>query len=374
MNRRHVCFVAPYIFPTLVPNSGLPFAGGAEMQQALIARMLVREGYRVSALCRDFGQPALTLADGVELHRLPDADHRGLPGLRWLTPRLTDVARMLAKLNPHVVYVRTTTAYTTSAAWYARTRDRCFVFSGASDKDFARGRDRSISRRDWALFRLGLRFADRVLAQHRAQANDAKENLGIDADICPNFLTEMPNLTANPTGPVVWVGSLSPVKQPLQFVELARRLPALRFEMIGGPQRDAQGLRLAEELASEAAGVPNLLLRGHVPPADVGRMFDGASALANTSRMEGFPNTFLQAWARGVPSLSFVNPESAAGWSGTMACDGIDDMQARLSELTSNALLWQRQSAHVLEVFQLHHTESAAQVRYRRIFAPPCQT
>ena len=62
----HLCMVSPYIYPSLVPGSGVQHAGGAEIQQAMIARLLVRDGYRVSVLTKDFGQTDHVRADGDE--------------------------------------------------------------------------------------------------------------------------------------------------------------------------------------------------------------------------------------------------------------------------------------------------------------------
>ena len=369
---RHICFIAPYVYPSLVPGTGLKFAGGAELQQALIGKLLVHAGFRVSMLCRDFGQPERVVAEGVELYRIPSHETRGIPGLRWLWPRLTDVAVLLHELNPDVVYVRTCTAFTTPAAWYARRHQKRFIFNSASDKDFASKRDRSMSLRDWALYRLGLRWADMLLAQHPGQAAAALQNLGRSSTVSPNFLDQRPGLSSDRSGPIIWVGSISPVKRPLVFVDLARKMPHRQFVMVGGAQVGEAGRVLMEEVRREAVGVANLTLKGHVPAAVVGREFDGAAVLINTSESEGFPNTFLEAWARGVPTLSFLSPQSAEGERGSLACKDLDDMARRLSALVDDEPLWEAQRQRVIGIHQRYHTCEAASARLVGVFSSLC--
>ena len=51
--RPHVCFVAMNIYPTLTGATNIAITGGAEVQQTILARALVADGFRVSVLTAD---------------------------------------------------------------------------------------------------------------------------------------------------------------------------------------------------------------------------------------------------------------------------------------------------------------------------------
>ena len=56
--------------------------------------------------------------------------------------------------------------------------------------------------------------------------------------------------------------------------------------------------------------IPNLKYLGELPIDRVNEVMTGASMHVNTSSFEGFPNTFLQAWARGAVVVSLaVDPD-----------------------------------------------------------------
>jgi glycosyltransferase involved in cell wall biosynthesis len=68
---------------------------------------------------------------------------------------------------------------------------------------------------------------------------------------------------------------------------------------------------MAERIEAAAERLPNLEL---LPPrrrSELLEEMENAVAVVKTSRIEGMPNTFLEAWARGVPVLSLnVDPDA----------------------------------------------------------------
>jgi glycosyltransferase involved in cell wall biosynthesis len=90
---------------------------------------------------------------------------------------------------------------------------------------------------------------------------------------------------------------------------------------------------------------------GPVPFEETLSWFDRAATLVNTSPEghEGFPNTFIQAWLRGVPVLTLgVDPDGVIREHdlGDVARD-VDGLAATLSDLLADASGYARLAANV---------------------------
>jgi hypothetical protein len=139
LNLPHVCFIAVHIYPVLAGHRGIAFVGGAEVQQSVQMRALLRAGCRISVLTKDHGQPDVVDCDGITVYKIPDSGQRGWPGLRFFHPRMSDLVSLLRRINPDIVFMQTAGEQVASAAVYARMAGKPFVFAGASDKDFVLG-------------------------------------------------------------------------------------------------------------------------------------------------------------------------------------------------------------------------------------------
>jgi glycosyltransferase involved in cell wall biosynthesis len=355
------------IFPVLSGDSSAELVGGAEVQQTLLVRALAADGFRVSVLTANHGQPEVVDSGGVCLHRVRAPGKRGIKGLRFIYPHMADVVTALRRIDPDIVYFRTAGFRAAAVAWYARLARKPFVYACASDLELLPMAKEPSTRRDACLFRLALRYADSVLVQSVRQRRLLKDKLGRDGVIVPNCYWESDVGAGAADGHILWVGTVKPLKSPELFIELARRHPMRRFRMVGGANhQDPSGPAYFDRVRTIAATVPNVEFVGHVPFRDVGKHFDHASALVNTSPTEGFPNTFLQAWIRGVPTLSFVKPEVTAGESGTIACRDIDELASRIGSLTGAR--WEQASAACKAHFGRVHSVEAALAGYRELF------
>lgn len=367
----HVCFVAATAWPVLSGDRDIPVVGGAEVQQSMIAPALVERGWRVSMITLDYGQPDGVVARGVKVYRThrPDA---GLPVARFIHPRLTSLWRAMKRADADIYYQRTSAVETAAMASFARLHGRRSVYAGASDVDFIPGKEEIRFARDRAIFRWGLRRVDEVIVQNAAQQESLRRNFRREGILIPSCYVPPANAHADRAGYVLWIATVRPAKRPEMFFEIARRLPQHRFVLVGGPDGGRAAAEYMRSVAQAAAAIPNVELRGFVPFAEAEREFDGARVVINTSSYEGFPNTFLQAWCRGIPTLSFIDTGSRrAGEPVYDVAADLDDAVARLARLMGDDIHWAAASQRVAAHFRESHSIDAVLDQYERVLAAP---
>ena len=358
--KRHICFVAPNIWPVLSRDPGIKLVGGAEVQQSVLIRLLQRDGYRVSVVTLDFGQPDRALVEGVVVHKT-FRPQDGIPVLRFLHPRLSSTWRALKDADADIYYVRAASMLAGVVAEYCKRYGKRSIYAGASDADFVPGHRQIRYVRDRLLFEHGLRNVDHVVVQNRAQLEACRRQFGREATLIPSSY-ELP-LKRNKTiqDRIVWAGRVMPDKRPELFLELARRLPQRRFVLIGGSGGDDAcyaGIREA------AAALPNLECTGFLPLAQAEAWFDRARVVVNTSAYEGMPNTFMQAWARGVPTLATVD----VGAPVHKVFSSPEEGAAALDRLFTDDAYWKSTSRACSEYFQRVHSAEAVLKQYGEVF------
>ena len=371
--RPHICFVAPSAWPILTQDPATSFVGGAEVQQVRLARGLLQRGYRVSMICADHGQPAVVDVGGVRVVRCSRTGV-GLPGVRFLHPWATGLWTAMRSVDADLYYQRTASAVTGVVGLFAKCHHKRFVYAAAHDLDLARDRTaelfmRRAGWRDRQLFTLGLTLADEVIAQHAGQVEDCRAWYQRTPVTVPSCYDKPAGARADRDGHVLWVSTLRAWKRPALFLDLARRLPDVRFRMVGGPGTEADGPELFARIKALAEALPNVEFAGFVPHARIEPHFDAARVLVNTSTNEGFPNTFLQAWSRGMPTVSFCDTASVVdGTAVTRVVRDIDEMTAAVRELMSDDQAWLAAGARARRCVEERHTVEAALDVYEQVF------
>jgi len=303
--RRKICIV--------VPNHWSSKMGGSQYQA----------GRLVTALTKDPGNQVFFLSRSVDPDYRPGdysvvsvASKFSLPRYRRVFD-IPEILKQLRRIRPEVVYQRVGCAYTAAAAYYARHTGCHMVWHVASDIDvlpYRQSRDYG-AEEFWfekKLLEYGIRRSDLIVAQTRTQARLLAEHYGREATaIIPNFhppATESVDKSGDLK--VVWIANIKSLKMPEVFLRLASDLSnmtGVRFIMVGKQSTDAGWL---QTFATMTAGLNNLDFLGEQTQDQVNRLLAESHLLVNTSRFEGFSNTFVQAWLRNVPVASLhVNPD-----------------------------------------------------------------
>jgi glycosyltransferase involved in cell wall biosynthesis len=340
----------------LAPYAGAHYTGGpvggAELQSLHLVRELARRGIRVAHLVR--AEETTETTEGVAV--VPIDRRYELSGVA----RRRAVVAALQAADARVVVQRSASFETGLAALWARVRRRRFVFSSSSEADFrldAATRAVAGASLDDAKtrfqYRLGLGLAHRVVVQTETQRRLADAQ-GITAHVVPSFCDAPAEVSAPRRETFLWVGGLAAVKAPLRYVELARLVPSARFAMLATRRGDEALTRAVEAAAADLPNVALLSPRGRTETLD---LYGDAIALVNTSVLEGFPNTFLEAWGRCTPVLSLdVDPDGtiAARGLGVSAGGSLDQLAAAAHRFVDEPGIVERAGAagraYVLEV------------------------
>jgi glycosyltransferase involved in cell wall biosynthesis len=288
-----------------------------------------------------------------------------MPVLRFVHPRLTAMWRALREVGADVYYTRAAGMLTGVVAEFCRRHARRSIHAGASDMDFVRGEGGQIQyARDRWLYRRGVARADRIVAQNEVQRSTCRATYRREAVVIPSCYQLPERRDGNPPrkDTVLWVGVIRPGKRPGLLLELARRLPQRRFVMVGGPLGGDSAL--FERVRDEAATLPNVEFTGFLPLQQVESRFDAARLVVNTSDFEGLPNTFLQAWSRGVPTLATVDAAAPAHRRFRDVEEGAREIEA----LFNDPGVWVRASERCREHFEGTHSGRETLAHYGRLF------
>ncbi|HAJ77283.1 MAG TPA: hypothetical protein DCM64_12635 [Gammaproteobacteria bacterium] len=304
----------------LMPTHWGHTMGGAQYQAKLLIDCLSKSGeFQIYYLARRL-DPEVQSA-GYELRRVGRSQGAGFI---FDTRTLLDTLR---EIQPDTIYQQVGCAYTGIAAYYCRNNPCTLVWQLASDPDvepwpLSLARKFSLAYIDKKILEYGLRHADHIVAQSHHQVDLLESNYGRTASgIIRNFHPS-PEESLDKQGKikVLWIANLKTIKQPQIFIRLARDLKDLNAEFIMmGNFQGPQSWR--DYVQGEIDKTSNVSYRGGLTQAEVNSLLASSHLLVNTSEFEGFSNTFIQAWMREVPVVSFnVDPDRLLSEGALGAC------------------------------------------------------
>jgi len=285
---------------------GVHRVGGAERQMSLLARTLSDRGHSVAHIVFPVADPVVP-NDRLELVQRSAGAAR--PGMWRNVSEAIQVWRALRTADAASVIVRTASPVVGIAAVYCVLHRRRLIFSSANDSDLTVG---EVFGSHWyrrALYTLGLRLSYALVVQSQQQEELARTTFPKLRAVVqvPSFaetdLSDAGPLEQSAADSFLWISRAVEYKQPLKYLELAEALPDVDFSMVAVPD-PAGDDTLLELVRARAESISNLELLDPAPHRIIQERIARAVALVNTSRLEGMPNVFLEAWALGVPVLT----------------------------------------------------------------------
>ncbi len=208
-----------------------------------------------------------------------------------------------------------------------------------------------------------LASADHIIAQTPAQQQRLAERFGRTSTLLRNPIdvaaweaglsqSAEPQYTTGLSRYLLWIGRAEELhKRPQLCLEVARQLPDADFLMILNPRDPDVTTRI------RASAPANVHIVEHVPAPQMPALFARATALVSTSRLEGFPNVFLQAALSGVPIASLEVGEEflTTSRSGLCLAGDLSQLGQVLGDLWSGSLPSTIQPDHARRYVLEHH-------------------
>lgn len=335
-NTVKVCFVAPNIYGLYNPLSRSHYSG-ADAQLYELARFLsANPRFQVSAVTGDYGQEEIEYYNGVLVYRSV-FDTSATFWDRALR-RNTRFEDQLHEIDAHIYMMSGTSGLTQTVAEFCNKKKRSFIYRVQHQRDcdgtFGHGMGEEGRRYQWALHQ-----AAHVICQTQEQRVMLRRTERLDALVLPNLLPlPAPLLEDAPRDIVIWAGEAWEWKQPEYFLRLALTITGQSFTMIAMPRH----ADYFERLVGKTRDVPSVGFENSVPYSEMPGFFSRAKLLINTSRYEGFPFSFTQALAYGVPVASLnVDPDGILEKHQIGVC--AHGSEIRLNQDVSDLVTYERQ-------------------------------
>jgi len=357
-NRIRICIVAHFAYGALA-GEGKGHIGGVERQTSLMAQWLATRGHEVSLITWNEGQGNGIIVKGVRVLTVCGPSD-GIFGLRFFTPRWTSLNSALKRANADVYYQNCGEYVTGQVALWSRLNGRKFVYSVASDPDCMPELPLMKTRRERVLYRYGLRNADRIVVQTRKQQRMIHDGFALESDVIPMPCPgpdegeyAPPRPPSGGSGRILWIGRIDRVKRPDRFIDVVAACPDLEFDLVG-PADDNDYSREVLERASQYS---NLHVHGSASRDAVSAFYMKSACLCSTSDVEGFPNTFLEAWSYGVPVVSTIDPDMIIEEKGLgLVARDVPEITAALRRILASEDRWVETSLRARTYFlEMHH-------------------
>lgn len=260
------------------------------------------------------------------------------------------------KIHPDIVIYRGASRSLFLLSKLCRCNHIQLVMFGASDRDFVPGKEivggSSLNRKQ---YQKSLNQIEYFVTQNNEQQASLLKYYGKDSMVLSNIWLqdEVKEQTSEKLYDAIWISNLRPLKRAEWFITLAKEFPQNEFAIVGGTSK----IEYYNQIEQSASDVKNLSFLGPKSFTEVNSLLSRSRILVCTSEFEGFPNTFLQAWAHSVPVISTVNPSSIITEYSLGCCvNDVSELKAKFIEMVNDEAEYKRMRSNVVKYFSEAHS------------------
>jgi glycosyltransferase involved in cell wall biosynthesis len=353
--------------------------GGAELNLYYLSKMFAdNKNYRVSFLVEDQCQKHAEIYHKVRVIKIR--------GLRWgehkeTNHKITKIWwRLLIELSMayemltrryDIVVTTTASALLSRAVFWGQVLGRkkvVFRFANDTDTNPHYFEQTNGQHKKDTVYWWGVKKAKSLVFQTNQQKELFHQYSERDGQIIENGFIIEPNTNILDKEYILWVSRAEEVKRPDIFLELAKQFPNKNFVMIMPGKSE-----LSNKIQTRIKQIPNIEFIPYVPFEEIQHYFNRALLFVNTSKYEGFPNTFIQCGIAKTPLLSFcINPDKIIDQYqlGIVCDDSLERAVEFISKLTNE--LSHQYGENIWNYTVAHHDIHNTYYRYETLFQELC--
>lgn len=362
-----------FVMPWHISERG----GGAEVQANYLAQELAERGHVVSYICQTTNSKKINTVEKIEkinVHYLkPSGRFQWQDQNKYLKPLKTiQPDYILQRLSSNVTYVlgKYSSKSNCKLIWFCTDNKSPF-----SDYHFSKFKERaslkSLGFLKYNIFAMsnklmdfyrnhGMKQVGIAFSQNDFQRENIKINFNLESFRMisghPNPKKEITAKERFKKQTVLWCANFGQHKRPELFVELVKQFKNsnINFIMVGGHSDTNYVTNILKDKPK------NLITTGPISFEAALSYFDEAAVFVNTSTPggDGFPNTFVQSWLRGVPVISLgfdpdnIIENNKLGFN----VHSINDAKLKLMELLININLYKSLSTNAFNYGSKNHS------------------
>ncbi|MBW2978003.1 glycosyltransferase family 4 protein [Candidatus Woesearchaeota archaeon] len=346
-----ICFVSTFAYPLFNPKCKRTF-GGSEVQMYLIAKELAKDKkFDVNFIVADFGQRKTEKYFDVKVHKSYPVAKKIINYIRG--PFV--LYKVLRKINPDFVIQRSAAPETGICAFYCKKYNKKFIYSIAHEIDI--NGEFAAKGIFGKMYNYGLNRTDYIIAQNYGQIkllNRWKNKIIRNIKVVKSGY-EIETMKIKVKEFVLWIGRSDKWKRPDIFLDLAEDFPYEKFIMVL-PKSSQK--KFWKNVSKRAKNIENVEFFENVSFNKINEYFKKAKVFVNTSKYEGFPNTFVQAAKNKTPILSLnVNPDNFLNKykCGFVCNDNFNLMKNKLDLLLKNKRIYNAFSKNAFDYAKKKH-------------------